>query len=224
MPIQQKTKFEISEEIHQLALGLELSEVETDNVSVEDARIRYEAGRTALFALKGLSTEPEWFSRFEMLVAGNWTWRQACYIAWASMPKEKREPETQEELAKKYLNLSSDRVISTWRKKNPAIDSMIFMMQSIELWEYRGDGFRNLIEGMKRAGTDYKFFNHLRMFMELTGDYVPLSQVAAVLKKKVSGGAHDVDEDVLDDLAAGVEELNQMTSRNDTNENEEGSE
>lgn len=212
MPITQKPKFELSEEYSQIALGLDLPEVELENVSEEDARMKSEAARAAFLKLKGTAQQPTWFARFEMLVAGKWPWRQGCYIAWASMPKAGRIPETQNELATNYLGLTSDRAISTWRKKNPAIEGTIMLLQSAELWEHRADSFKNLIEGMKRAGVDYKFFNHLKLYMEMTGDYVPLNQISAVLKRKADGGAHGVDEGTLDDLAAGAEELETMTS------------
>lgn len=196
-----------NEPYRQLVLGLDLPEVEMEGVSADEAQVRSDAGRSALLLLKGNTDQPTWFERFESLVQGGWPWRQACYIAWASMPKDGRKPETQEELAKKYLNLNSDRAISTWRKKNPAIESIIAILQSAELWDYRADSFKNLIEGMKKAGSDYKFFNHLKLFMEMSGDYIPLTQLAAVLKRKASGGPHEVDEETVELLAKGVEEL-----------------
>lgn len=204
MPIA-KPKFDLSD--IQLALGLELPEVELEGISPEEARIRSEAGRSALLTLKSTDKQPTWFERFEMLTNSGWPWRQACYIAWASMPKEGRKPDTQEGLAKEFLNLTSDRAISTWRKKNPAIDSMVAILQSAELWEHRADSFANLIKGMKNSGEDYKFFNHLKLFLEMTGDYVPLTQLAAVLKRKSDGAAHETEEDTLDMLSKGAEEL-----------------
>ena len=206
MPIR-KPSFDLGEEYAQLALGLELPEIEIEGVSPEEARLRAEAGRSALYLLKSTQGQPVWFERFEYLIAGGWPWRQACYIAWASMPKEGRKPETQDGLARQFLNLGSDRAISTWRRKNPAIDSMIAILQSAELWEHRGDSFKNLIDGMKQAGSDYKFFNHLKLFLEMTGDYVPLSQLAAVIKRKADGEAHSLDEDMLDELASAAAEL-----------------
>lgn len=211
MPIQ-KPNIKLDEEYIQLALGLDLPEVELDGVSVEEARRRSEAGRSAFMMLKGTGEQPEWFKRFEFLTNKGLPWRQACYVAWASTPKEGRKPETQEELATKYLNLTSDRAISTWKRKNGSLDTMIAVMQSFELWEYRGDWFANLIRGMQKAGDDYKFFNHLKLFGEVTGDYVPLAQLAAVLKRKADSGAHDVDEDVLDELAEEARELEGMLS------------
>lgn len=211
MPIQ-KPNIRLDEEYIQLALGLDLPEVELEGVSVEEARRRSEAGHSAFMILKGTEKQPGWFKRFEFLSAKGLPWRQAVYVAWASMPKEGRKPETQEELATQVLNLTSDRAISTWKKHNGALETMIFVMQSFELWEYRGDWFNNLIKGMQKAGDDYKFFNHLKLFGEITGDYVPLAQLAAVMKRKADSGAHEVEEDMLDELAEEAKELEEMVS------------
>lgn len=208
MPVP-KPKYELTDEFRQLALGLELPEVELDDMSVEEARLKSEAGRSALYALKGEKEQPAWFERFEQLVNGGWPWRQAAYIAWASTPKEGRTPKTQEELAKQVLNLTSDRAISTWRKKNPAIDTMVTLLQSAELWDHRADAFQQLVEGVKKAGSDYKYAKHLEIFLRMTGDDVPTSQLVALFKKSGAKGAHDVDENTLDELAAGVTEINQ---------------
>jgi hypothetical protein len=202
-----KPAFQLTDEYKQIALDLDLPEVESDGVSVEEARIRSEAGRKALLILKGTQEQPAWFERFEMLIGGGWPWRQAVYIAWASMPKAGRKPETQDDLAKQVLGLTSDRAISTWRSKNAAIDTMIRVMQSAELWEYRADWFDNLVKGMLKAGEDYKFFNHLKLFGEITGDYVPLTQLAAVLKRKADGSPTETDEETLKLLEQGMKEM-----------------
>lgn len=206
MPIS-KPSFVLNDEYKQIALDLELPEVESEGVSVDEARLRSETARAALIILKGKGEQPAWFERFEMLMDGGWPWRQAVYIAWASMPKNGRMPETQEQLATQYLNLNSDRVISSWRKKNAAIDTMIAVLQSSELWDYRADAFKGLIEGMQSAGSDYKFFNHLKLFMEMSGDYIPLTQLAAVLKRKSDGSAVDTDEETLRLLEQGAKEM-----------------
>lgn len=206
MPIN-KPSFDLNAEYVQIALDLELPEVESEGVSVEEARLRSETARAALNVLKGTSQQPTWFERFEMLMDGGWPWRQAVYIAWASMPKTGRMPETQEQLATQYLNLSSDRAISTWRKKNAAINTMIAVLQSSELWDYRADAFKGLIKGMKNAGDDYKFFNHLKLFMEMSGDYIPLTQLAAVLKRKSDGSPAETDEETLRLLEQGAKEM-----------------
>ena len=206
MPVT-KPNFELNEEYKQIALDLELPEVESDGLSVEEARLRSESGRSALFLMKGEKEQPAWFERFEMLINGGWPWRQAVYIAWASMPKNGRRPETQDQLAVQFLNLNSARAISTWRKKNAAINTMIAILQSSELWDYRADAFKGLIDGMQSAGHDYKFFNHLKLFLEMSGDYVPLTQLAAVLKRKADGSPADTDEETLKMLEDGANEL-----------------
>ncbi|MFZ5856771.1 MAG: hypothetical protein ACOYZ6_08070 [Chloroflexota bacterium] len=207
MPVP-KPKYELSDEFRQLALGLEVPDSELDEMDFEEARLRSEAGRSALYALKGKEEQPAWFERFEQLVNGGWPWRQATYIAWASTPKDGRTPKTQEELAKQVLNLTSDRAISTWRKKNPAIDTMVTLLQSAELWNYRADAFAQLIKGMLKAGDDYKFVKHLEIYARMTGDDVPTSQLVALFKKSGAKGSHDVSDQTLDELAAGVAEIN----------------
>jgi hypothetical protein len=209
MPVA-KPRFALKEEFKQIALGLDMPEIEIDGVSADEARLRSETARSALNLLRSTDKQPPWFDRFEMLLDGGWPWRQACYIAWASMPKDGRVPVSQELLAKDFLGLSSDRAISTWRNKNTAIDSMIAVLQSAELWEHRADSFKNLIDGMKKSGGDYKYFNHLKLFMEMSGDYVPLNQIAAVIKAKADGGPQTVEENTLDDLAEGAAELEEM--------------
>lgn len=205
MPIKEPV-YALADEYKQLSLAMDLPETD-EGVSPEAARIISAAGRSALLALRGTAGQPAWFARFEMMMEIGFSWRQATYIAWASMPKEGRQPETQEELAKKYLNLSSDRAIATWRKHNPAIKPMIRVMQTAELWEYRADWYQNLIKGMLKAGDDYKFFNHLKLYGEVTGDYVPLSQLAAVLKNKPLGGAQEMDDAALDELEKQADDI-----------------
>lgn len=223
MPVP-RPKFSLSDDYSQLALGLDLPEID-EGMSVEQARLRSESSRAAFLQLKGQAEQPEWFERFESLLDGGWPWRQACYIAWASMPMDGRLPKTQEELARIHLGLNSDRAISTWRKKNPAIDTMIAILQSAELWQHRADSFQNLIKGMKQAGSDYKFFNHLKLYMEMTGDYVPLNQIAAVLKRKADGGAHELDEETLNDLEESAKELESIfPSVTDASPHDEGDE
>lgn len=207
MPIQKNGSYALNPEYTQIALDLDLPEVETDGLSIDDARLRSESGRAALNVLKGTNEQPTWYERFEMLINGGWPWRQAVYIAWASMPKDGRKPDTQDQLAVQFLNLNSDRAISTWRKKNPAIDTMVAVLQSSELWDYRADAFKNLIDGMAKAGGDYKFFNHLKLFLEMSGDYIPLTQLSAVLKRKADGTPAEADEETLRMLEQGASEL-----------------
>jgi len=133
------------------------------------------------------------------LLEGGWPWRQAAYIAWASSPKDGRQPKTQKELAREHLGLSDDRVISTWRSKNEAILDMIAFLQAAPLWEHRSDQFRALAEGANKAGQDYKYFNHLKLAMEMRGDYVPKSELEAMLRGKAeSSDASEISREELE--------------------------
>lgn len=211
-----KPDYELSAEYRQLALDLELPEIELEGVTPEEARRRSE---TALQALKASHDQQEslpWLDTFFELLDGGWPWRQAAYIAWASTPKDGRVPATQDELARTHLGLTSDRPIATWRKRNPAILEMIAILQSAPLWEQRADHFKALNDGAKKAGDDYKFFNHLKLVMEMRRDYIPASQISAELKKKLSGDLSDLSDEELeiieralrdrDDQADGPEE------------------
>lgn len=189
-------------EIHQLALGLDLPEVEMEGVSPEEARLRSETARHALEGAEG--NTPIWLADYYMLRDKGWPWRQAAYIAWASTPTDGRTPRTQDELARQ-LGLTSDRAISTWRRRNPAILETIAFLQSAPLWRHRADAFANLIQGMQAAGSDYKFFNHLKLYLEMTGDYVPTSKYMAELRKKISTDPSELSDEEIEMLSAAYE-------------------
>jgi len=186
--------FTEDKKLQQMMLELDLLEVQIDNISPEDARLKSEAARHAVEGLNGSNDAPAWLNDYFMLREKGWPFRQAAYIAWASTPNDSRSPKTQQELAI-LLGLSSDRAISTWRKRNPAIIETIAIMQSAALWSHRSDAFANLIKGMQASGDDYKYFNHLKLYLELTGDYVPTSEFIANLKKKLSVEPSDLSDD-----------------------------
>lgn len=168
---------------YQLSFDLDLPEEPGDSaiqrLSVEAVRLRSEAARQALEG----KTDTRWMEDYARLRDGGWDWRVAAYIAWASSPKTDREPKTQDELARNHLGLTSDRAISTWRKKNPAIDEMVAILQSAGTWEFRADQFDALNEGARKSKDDYKFFPYLKMAMEMRNDYIPTAKLDAMLKK-----------------------------------------
>jgi hypothetical protein len=195
MPIP-KPVFVLNDETRQLALALDLPEIELENITDDEAKRRRDAAWHVFQSLRGQKESPGWLEDAFRLVEWGWTWRQAAYIAWAASPKLNRKPDTQEELAKNYLGLNSDRAISTWRKRNPAIEDTIGLLQSAPLWESRADDFQALVDGAAKAGFDYKFFPHLRLKLEMRGDYVPKSELEALLKRKPGSNlpAKSVDE------------------------------
>lgn len=169
----------------QMALKLNLEDadrVETGFVSPEEARRRSVLARLALKNLtpgpspigEG-SEDPEWIERYRELLNAGWPWRVGCYIAWASSPRIGRWPETQQELATEVLGLTSDRVIATWRKKNPTIDSLIAEWQALPLLEHRADVMRALAKSA--SNPDHRSNPDRKVFLEMTGDYVPRAKL-----------------------------------------------
>jgi hypothetical protein len=65
---------------------------------------------------------------------------------------------------------------------------MIAFLQAAPLWESRADQFKALVQGANKAGDDYKYFNHLKLAMEMRGDYVPKSELEALLRGKAESG------------------------------------
>jgi len=190
---------------YQLPLELDLPAPEEEGgVGQDEARQRSEVSRKALEAMFGKSGAPRWLDDYLELVRGGWPWRVAAYIAWASSPKAGREPRTQDELARFHLGLTSDRAISTWRKRNPAIDEVVRMMQAGPLFKHRAEIFAALVAVAVKP--DYKNHADRKLALELLGDYTPLRKVLAELRRKGDGDMSDLSDSELADLAAALEE------------------
>jgi hypothetical protein len=160
------------EDLQQIPLELEIDESEPGvNLSPDEARLRSE---TARFALEH-GEDREWYKRYAELRSAGWSWRVACYIAWASCPLNGRSPATQDELARQVLGLNSDRQIWVWRKKNPAIDETVALLQAAPLFEHRADIFKALIDSA--TSGDYKSHQDRKIALEMLGDYVPRLKV-----------------------------------------------
>jgi hypothetical protein len=158
----------------QMALDLVIEEepvAQTGNVppTLEEARLRSEAARQLLEDGSG-----RWMEDYSSLREAGWPWRVAAYIAWASSPKIGREPKTLADLAN-VLGLTSPRTIHHWRETNPAINEVIATLQAAPLMEHRRDVFDALVrsasDGDHRSNPDRK------LFLEITGDYVPRAKV-----------------------------------------------
>jgi len=196
--------------IGQLELGLDLDDTVQDPgaPSFEEIQARSEAARQLMERLvvspgadadRWGETPPAWFEHF--LKLREWfSWRIACYIAWAASPKQERWPKTQEDLAREVLGLASSRQISEWRKKYPKIDDAIALIQAAPLWEHRADIYEALVA--VATSHDYKGHSDRKLALELLGDYVPRSKVEASI-----GEARDLSEltdEELDALSEGL--------------------
>lgn len=189
---------------YQLPLALDLPETEEgDSVGPEEAKERSERARKALDAMFGKSGAPRWLDDYLEMVRGGWPWRVAAYIAWASSPRAAREPKTQDELARFHLGLTSDRAISTWRKRNPAIDEVVRMMQAGPLFKHRSEIFTALVAVAVKP--EYKSHADRKLALELMGDYTPLRKVLAELRKKSENGEEDMTDAELDEIARALE-------------------
>ena len=178
----------------------ELSETAAQSaLTMAEARMISEAARAAFVEQKKV---PGWFDEYLKLIDLGWPWRVACYMAWAAAPKISRQPTTLDELAV-MLGLRSPRVIYTWRAKYPAINQVVAMLQAAPLWEHR----REVIEALVSVAStpDYKSFNDRKLFLELTGDYVPRS-VQQTLVGQSSKDLTEMSDAELDAMLAGAAE------------------
>lgn len=100
-----------------------------------------------------------------------WNWREAVFIAWASLPKRLRWPETQEELARQVLGLTNDRTIREWKLKRPEIQERIVLLTGEALMRHRGEVLDALVQ--VASTPDAKAYSDRRLFLEMTGDYKP---------------------------------------------------
>ncbi len=147
-------------------------------LSVADVRAREILFIKMLRDAGKLSTDeqiPSWADTYQMLLNAGVRGRIAAYIAWATMPKKFRFPETQDKFAIEVLGLTSDRAIATWRKKYPEIDMMVSELQAEAMLEFRPGAFQAL--GQVAADPSYRANPDRRLFFEMTGDYTPRQKI-----------------------------------------------
>jgi hypothetical protein len=173
------SKYRVTQlELEGIGAGLEIEE---DYGAVPLSRgeilVMAEASKSALEAA-GIAFEKalRWLEMYQSLLNSGWRWRVAAYVAWASMPKKKRWPQTQDELARDVLGLTSDRAITTWRKKNPAIDTLIGVLQGNAMLEARADAIDALVESA--SNESYRNNPDRRLLFQMTGDLVEKSAVS----------------------------------------------
>lgn len=136
-----------------------------------------------------------WAEDFFLLLNQGWNWRIAVYIAWEGGPKIGRWPKTQEQLATEVLGLTSDRQISDWRKKYPAIDQTIGIMQAMPLLSHRRDMYEAL--AISASNPSSKGAQDRKLGFALLGDYVPNIKIE---DKRSSSDPMDMSDAELDEI------------------------
>lgn len=134
----------------------------------------------------------DWWDDYHRLRDEDWDWRKAVYIAWASSPVIGRWPETQEELASECLGLKSDRTIRKWKSNEPGIEERIVRMQAEPLMSHRRDVIDALVSVAIMA--DPKAHPDRKLFLEMTGDYMPRSRVEAEVDGELGLGLMSLEE------------------------------
>lgn len=189
-------------QVEQLGLGLDLDSGlaavgEGRAETGEQVAQRKEAARRA-FELRFAegTLEAAWLDDYLMLRTAGWPWEAAIYVAWAASPKRERWPKSLEELATTCLGLTGPRRIFEWRRKNPAIDETVAMLQAAPLLAHRRDIYEALITSASQP--DYKGFNDRKLALELLGDYTPQSKLRLVRATPTS------EEEMSDDELRGL--------------------
>ena len=189
----------------QLRFDLDLDEISEDSaermISPVEARQISDAARQAFDQLRAgpESNRQAWWEDFNRLMELGWPWRVATYIAWASSPKKGRKPAKLAELATEVLGLTGPRQIYNWRKQYAGIDATVAMLQAASLWDHRRDVLEALVDSA--SDPDYKHHPDRKLFLEMTGDYTPRSQLD--IGRKASGDVSKLSDAELEVIVGG---------------------
>ncbi len=124
--------------------------------------------------------KPAWVRAYQELVSERsekntprWDWRKALYIAWACLPRSKRNPATEQDLVD-LLGLANTATIRKWKANDPEINQRIQEMPRLMVLDAVGDVMEALVHVAKtqnpQAHPDRK------LFLEIAGVYVPRSK------------------------------------------------
>lgn len=147
--------------------------------------------------------KPAWYEDYELLILGGWSFRVAMYIAWAASPTLERTPQTLKELAP-LMGLRSVSAIHTWRRKNPAIDQQVSIMQAAPFFKRRADLFKATLDVAIEGG--YKGHNDRKMALTMLGDYQSVKEIRAAITQK---SVEDISEMSDEELYALMERMKQ---------------
>ena len=161
--------------------------------------------RTERALIVGADGEPALNERGQARTRRRWDWRKALYIAWSSLPKDRREPKTLEELVR-LLGLASSGTIRNWRRHDPELAERIASVPKELLLDHVADVLQALT--MVATQADPKAHPDRKLFLELTRVYNPKGIVEMAGRLGI-----EADEPLADDDQAAVEALLRARAR-----------
>ena len=172
-------------------------------LSAAEVRKRSAAAQMTLRSRFEDGEQIDWADSYHQLINAGWPWRIAAWVAWMTMPKGRRWPKTQQDLAVDVLGLTSDRTIAAWRKKYPTLDQLIADLQADDMLDTRGD----VLHALKTSASDpnYKHSPDRRLYLTMTGDYVEHKKLD--LGKKSKGTLKELSDAELDALSGDPEKV-----------------
>jgi len=161
-------------------------------LTMAEVREREMAARQALGDKLESEDAPGWAEQYHELMISNVPWRVAAFIAWSTVPKHRRWPRTQDDLAREVLGLTSDRRITEWRRKYPYIDQMIASLQTAALLDYIPGSIE--ASGTVASEATYRATQERRLLWEATGIIEKSSKVQVEDGALVSKGRKLIDQ------------------------------
>ncbi|HAE59355.1 MAG TPA: hypothetical protein DCG54_07575 [Anaerolineae bacterium] len=209
MAIRKVTQLELENFVseHDIAAADESGRDAVLPLTAADVRIRAQAAHQALKSyVEDGNGDADWADTYHDLINAGWPWRMAAWVAWSTMPKSRRWPKSQEELATNVLGLTSDRVIATWRKKHPTLDQLIADLQASEMLDTRADVLRAL--KVSASDVDYKHSPDRRIYLTMTGDYSENKKLE--ITRKAKSTVRDMSDAELDALSGDPAKIKEL--------------
>lgn len=160
-------------------------------LTMAEVREREMAARQALGEMLEKDA-PSWAEQYHELMISNVPWKVAAFVAWSTVPKYRRWPRTQDELAQEVLGLTSDRQITEWRRKYPYIDQLIASLQTAALLDFIPGAIE--ASGKVASQPDTKATPERRLFYEATGIITKSSKVTIEDSELISTGRKMLDK------------------------------
>lgn len=160
----------------------------------------HKTSRRTLANFEAVGKAYGWWDDYQALRAEGHGWKVAAYIAWASSPRDHRQPETIKELCDQHLGVTA-RTLRNWRNADVSIDATVKAFQAAPLLAHRRDIFDALVAVAK--DPDPKAHSDRKLALEMLGDYKPRSTV------EHDGGVRFSDEYTADDLIQAELELDE---------------